>query len=227
MMVGAVCWGYRMRPSDAPCSSITYVIEDEDERLYVTPRELDLLLQTENIHPVGRTIDRGVLHRIEETVRRHPMVRTSECYATPRNEIRVRVTQRVPILRVVKPGDAYLIDTDRKVMQARASVRDSVLVVTGAVGVQIASTQLADFAEWLQDNSYWRSRVDHVTVQSPQMVYLYLRDGQPRVVMGSLYGYPRKLAKLRTFFERGTEATQDKHYTELDIRFRGQVIGRK
>jgi len=28
------------------------------------------------------------------------------------------------------------------------------------------------------------------------------------------------------FIENGAEATQDKNYTELDLRFKGQVIGR-
>ena len=58
------------------------------------------------------------------------------------------------------------------------------------------------------------------------MVYLYLRGGLPRVVLGNMQGYERKLAKLRTFLDEGTEAMAGKKYTELDVRFRGQVVGR-
>ena len=90
MMVGAVLWGMAMRPSDAPCKAITYIIEDKNERLYVTEGELTQVLITENIYPVGRAIDRGLLHRIESAMRRHPMIRTAECYTTPRHEVRVR-----------------------------------------------------------------------------------------------------------------------------------------
>ena len=140
--------------------------------------------------------------------------------------MRVRLTQRVPLLRVMTASDTYLIDEDRQVMPAMAVVKDSVLVVRGAVGVQIASGALGDFAEWLQTNKYWRERVRYVYVQSPQMVYLYLRGGLPRVVLGNMQGYERKLAKLRTFLDEGTEAMAGKKYTELDVRFRGQVVGR-
>ena len=126
------------------------------------------------------------------------------------------------------PGDTYFVDTDRKIMPVRASVRDSVLQVTGAVGVQMASGVLGDFAEWLQDNRYWHQRIHHVQVKNPQMVYVYLNGAMTnRAVLGPMNRYAQKLEKLRTFLENcPPEAMADKHYTELDLRFRGQVIGR-
>ena len=47
-----------------------------------------------------------------------------------------------------------------------------------------------------------------------------------RVVLGSMKDYENKLNKLRVFLENGADATRDKHYMELDLRFKGQVIGR-
>lgn len=232
MLIAAAVWGYLMTPTQTPCASITYIVEDGKHRMYLTADELSAKLRAEDIYPVGRQQDLVSLHRIERSVAAHPMVRTSECYLTPRDEVMVRLTQRVPVLRVQVPGDTYFIDTDRRVMQYRSAVKDSVLTVTGAVGVQMASTQLADFAEWLQGNKYWRKRIDHVYVASPHMIYIYVKDeglkvqGE-RIVLGSMYGYERKLRKLRTFYENSGAALEDKQYTELDIRFRGQVIGRK
>lgn len=228
LLVTAVVWGYKMTPSSLPCVALDYTIEDAGERMYLTETELTQLLREENLYPVGRQLDRVSLHRIEQAVAHHPMVRTAECYLTPRNEVQVELTQRIPLMRVNTQGDTYIVDTDRRVMQARAAVRDSVLTVTGTVGVQMAVTQLADFAEWLQHSRYWRTRVHHLHVQAPSRVYVYLRDaGTPRVLLGTMHGYPRKLDKLRTFLEYGEEAIQGKQYTELDVRFHGQVIGRK
>lgn len=227
VLVAAVVSGIRMTPTDTPCSAIRYDIRDRDERMYLTEAELSRLLQSAELYPVGRHLDRGMLHRIERTIEAHPMVRTAECYLTPRNEMRVRITQRVPLLRVQTPGDTYFIDCDRRVMPVRETVKDSVLIARGAVGVQIASKQLADFAEWLEDESYWKSRVAYVYVQSPQMVYLYLRGAAvPRALVGPMRGYDGKLHKLRTFLENGAEAIQDKQYHEVDLRYKGQVIGR-
>lgn len=227
LLLTAAVWGYKMTPVSTPCVSLEYIIEDKAERMYLTEIELNQLLYTEDIYPVGRAHDRVSMHRIEQAISRHPMVRTAECYITPRHEVKVRLTQRVPLLRVQVAEGAYFIDTDRRVMQARASVRDSVLVVTGAVGSQIAASQVADFAEWLQENEYWRAHIHHLHMTSPLMAYIYLGgENQPRVAIGVLRGYDRKLRKLRTFLEHSGEATKDKQYKELDVRFFGQVIGR-
>lgn len=226
LLIAAVVCGYKMRPKSDVCRSIEYIIEDCSERLYLTEQELQQVLREENIEPVDRSVDQVSLHRIEKAITRHPMVRTAECYITPRNEVKVRLTQRVPLLRVQTPGDTYFVDTDRKVMPVRAAVRDSVLVVTGAVGVQSATHQLADFALWLQHTPYWQKRIHHVYVHSPQMIYLYLNGEHPRIVLGAIRDYERKLTKLQTFLENSPEEVKQKTYTELDVRFRGQVIGR-
>ena len=110
-------------------------------------------------------------------------------------------------------------------------MRDKVPVVTGNVGVTQASNSLADFALWLQKNDYWRPRIHHLQVQNPQMVYLYLSDQHSlisvqRVVLGSMRGYEAKLNKLRVFLEDGKEAQKDKQSREIDLRFKGQVVGR-
>ena len=227
LLLAAVVWGYRMTPSSQSCTALEYIISDRSERLYLTTSELDRMLLSADLYPVGKTVDSLSLHRIEKAVRSHPMVRTAECYLTPRNEVRVRLTQRVPLVRVQSQTDTYLIDTDRRVMQARAAVKDRVLPVTGNVGQQMASKQMADFAEWLQDEPYWQERIHHLYVQTPIMVYIYMRgENQPRAVLGAMRGHAQKLKKLKTFYRNSPEEVKAKNYTELDLRFRGQVIGR-
>ncbi len=227
LLVAALVWGYQMTPSAEPCSTLTYTIEDSDERLYLSERELNALLRAQDIYPVGRPIDRVSLYRIEEAIQAHPMVRTAECFATPNNEVRVKITQRIPLLRVKTQVDTYFIDTDRHMMPAREAIKDKVLTATGAVGPQIAANQLADFAEWVADERYWREKIAYLYVRSPQMIVLHLTDTiQPRVLIGPMRDYERKLNKLRVYLDNGGPATADKKYYELDIRFRGQVIGR-
>lgn len=231
LLIGAAVCGFRMTPTDTPCASMRYIIEDKAERMYLTESELNMLLYAEDVYPLGRKLNLVSLHRIEQAIKAHPMVRTAECYLTPRNEVRVQITQRVPMLRVQTHADTWFVDTDRRVMQARAAVKDSVLLVTGNVGPQMAVGQMADFAEWLQDHRYWRTRVHHLYVQSPFMLYLYLKDDagkmqSTRIVLGAMNGFERKLRKMRTFMENAGPAIEGKNYTEYDLRFRGQVIGR-
>ncbi len=232
LLIAAVVSGYKARPAEQECHSLRYIIEDREDRMYLTEIELTQNLRAKDLYPVDRVVAPTTLHHIEKTIAQHPMVRTAQCYITPRGEMRIRITQRVPLLRVQTPVELYFIDTDRRVMAYRESVRDKVPVVTGNVGVTMASHVLADFALWLQADKYWNARIHHLHVQNPQLVYLYLSN-QPlaisiqRVVLGPMRGYEQKLNKLRVFLENGKDALTDKQYREIDLRFKGQVIGRK
>lgn len=226
-LCSAVWWGDAMTPKDIPCKAVNYEIADSEERAYVTPAELTKTLQNVGLFPLGEPRNTIQIQQIEWTIKNHPMVRTAECFLTPRNEMVIRLTQRVPLLKVQNPGDAYFIDTDRKVMEARPVVTDSVLLVVGAIGVQSARTQFAQFAQWLQKDEYWRSRVDHIYMQTPQMAYVYLKGHHtPRIALGTMSDYQNKLRKARFFLDQSPELTQGKQYTELDVRFKGQIIGR-
>lgn len=228
LMVAAVVWGYQSRPTDMPCAALEYIITDSDERMYLSETELTALLQQEDIYPVGRKLNLVSLHRIENAILRHPMVRTAECYLTPRHVVRVRITQRVPVLHVRTALDNYFIDSDRKVMPFRNAIRDQVLLVTGTIGVQTAAGTMTDFAYWLQKDDYWRERIHHLELQSPQWVNLYYIDNGEvdKAVLGTMRNYENKLRKFRTFLQNRPSDIREKNYTEYDLRFKGQVIGR-
>ena len=84
MLIGAMVAGYELTSTAAPCISLRYTIEDADERMYLTEGELNALLRAEGIYPVGQMMNTVSLHRIERSIGHHPMVRTAECYITPR-----------------------------------------------------------------------------------------------------------------------------------------------
>ena len=228
VMLVALSWGRKHTPRTVACTAIEYDLLDSQQRQYVETYELDRVLDKEHIHPVDQPLSSVQLQRMEETLKQHPMIRTAECYLTPRNIVHVQLTQRVPLLYVQLPDECYYIDTDRKKMEDRASIKDKVLTVRGAVTEELAATDFADLAQWVQTNGYWRDRILYAELKNPQMMYLYLRDpNQPRIIVGDIAGFRAKLGKLRTYFENGAEATKGKHYTELDLRFQDQVIGRK
>ena len=232
LMATAVWWGYTSRPLAETCRAIEYDILDSKQREYVSETELNELLKNEGIYPVGNSVSILSLSRIETAMRHHPMVRTAECYLTQQNIVWVDITQRVPLLRVQKPGEYYIVDTDRRQMQARDQVKDSVLMVTGTVGIRAATTEIADFAQWLQGNRYWRERIERVHMRTPRMAVLYMRQplpngNKPAVVLGEMSDFENKLRKLRIYIENGEEAWAEKYYRELDLRFQGQVIGRE
>lgn len=216
----------RSQQRDEKCQRLVCRIMDADERTYVDEAELVALLKRHNAYPVGEYLHRVNLQQMENLVREHPMVRTAECYTSEDGSVRLRITQRVPLLKVITANESYFVDTDRKRMPVREEVRDTVLCVTGKVGEQAAVGYIADFADWLQDNVYWQPRIATLEVQDPRHVRLHQRRKGETILLGELDGYERKLQNAKRFYLQ-TECISKPHYTALDLRFRAQVVGIK
>ena len=201
-------------------------IVDKDERLYVSEQELFTLLKQHNAYPVGEYLHRINLQHMENIIRQHPMVRTAECYTAEDGTARIRVTQRVPLLKVVTADEAYYIDTDRHKMPLRSSIHDTVPVAMGEVGFEMASTVLADFAEWVQEDDYWRAHIEAIDVRLPKQVCIKQTGKQEDLMIGDLMGYAGKLEKAEVFYRR-TASMEKPRYRTLDLRYRGQVVARR
>lgn len=227
LLIAGICAGQAGLP-DTVCTVLRYDITDAKERLYLSEDELNGLLRAQDAYPIGKPLSQVSLQRIEDVVQTNPMVRTAQCYTNPQGEVNIRLAQRKPLLKVITTDDSYIVDTDRKRMPIRESIQDTMLVVSGRVGQQMATGQIADFAKWWQDNAYWRARIKYMEVQTPH--YIRLLPANPEaemVVLGDLNGYRDKLRKLRIYYENeGNKLGQGK-YKELDLRFDGQVVGRK
>lgn len=206
------------------CRQCQVHVLDEQQRQYVGYGELMQLLQNKGLYPVGKPLNRVALQPIEELIRRHPMVRTAECYKTVDGNVSISLTQRQPVVRVVTAAETYFVDTDHKLMPVRESVTTPVLVATGAVSHRMAQEELTDFALWLRQDKYWRRYIDRVEVQNPKMVHLKQIDQRATILLGDWQGYEKKLSKLRHWYEADTLIHQNQ-YQQVDLRFHNQVIG--
>lgn len=224
-MVFGVIMGQR-NTSVTVCPKLQINILDIDERLYLTTDELIDQLWLKNLYPVKQPLTSIPTQAIENLTLQHPMVRTAECYKTCDGVVHIDLTQRVPLLRVVTQDGQYYIDTDRKKMPARASIKTPVLIATGNVGPRMAANELSDFAEWLQESDYWHKRISYVKVANPRSIQVVQRDSAATILLGEITNYQPKLNKLQKWYQ-GIQGIDISIYHQLDVRYKGQVIGIK
>jgi cell division protein FtsQ len=221
----AAVWSYE-RANTHTCPTLDITITDFAKRQYVTASELVTLLKKNGLYPVGKTASTIETQQIENFIRNHPMVRKAECYILPDGTVCVRLSQRIPVLRVVTGDMSYFVDTDRTKMPVRESVTTPVLVATGNIGERMACNELADLVLWLEENSYWKEKIQSIHVVHPKMVYLIQRPDGTHIILGEISGFRQKLGKLRTLYDKGFDEIGWQTYQELDLRYAGQVIGR-
>ena len=208
------------------CKQLVVNISDKEKRYFISEKEIAATLSQNGLAVVGKDMESIGTQQIEDIVRSHEIVRTAECYKTQLGNVRIDLTQRVPLLRVTTAAESYFIDTDRKRMPVRAGIDTKVIPVSGHVGQQMAQNEIADFVVWLEDNTYWSQRITAIDVKEGKQFVLRQKDGSS-VMLGELANYKQKLKRLRIFLEEKDKGAEIPQYKEFDLRYKEQVIGRK
>lgn len=208
------------------CTQVDIVVEDSVSRQYVDAMEVEGYLKARGCYALSKAMCEVDCHMIEQALLKHEMIRTASCYKTPFGAVRIRVTQRVPVLCVKTAEGNYLVDADRRVMPYRSGMKLDVPVFTGAINKCAATEEYYDFVLWLQDNSYWGERIRDVYVRNPKLVVLSQKDYSAKIVLGKLDGYEDKLARLRSLYKKGFDVLGYPECRELDLRYAGQVVRR-
>lgn len=224
VLVGGI-WCSRQADTSL-CTQVDVVVEDSVSRQYVDAMELEGYLKARGCYALTKAMSEVDCHMIEQALLKHEMIRTASCYKTPFGAVRIRVTQRVPVLCVKTAEGNYLVDADRRVMPYRSGMKLDVPVFTGAISKCAATEEYYDFVLWLQDNSYWGERIRDVYVRNPKLVVLSQKDYSAKIVLGKLDGYEDKLARLRSLYKKGFDVLGYPECRELDLRYAGQVVRR-
>ena len=220
------CWAAQ-RPTQLPCAWLRVEVTDSLDRRFVESDELRRMLQREGLVPKGLSMEEISCQAIEDCLMKHDMVRTAECFKLVNGGVCVRVTQRVPALYVMSNEGAYYVDTDREIMPVCKTIDVDVPRFKGAVGKRAATEEYFDFALWLTKNRYWKSRIQDVQVVNPKHLVLHQKDDRGKIILGDLSQYEHKLDKLQKLYTKGLEYIDYQNYREYDLRYQGQVIGRK
>ena len=148
VLVGGI-WCSRQTDTSL-CTQVDVVVEDSVSRQYVDAMELEGYLKARGCYALTKAMSEVDCHMIEQALLKHEMIRTASCYKTPFGAVRIRVTQRVPVLCVKTAEGNYLVDADRRVMPYRSGMKLDVPVFTGAISKCAATEEYYDFVQWLK-----------------------------------------------------------------------------
>jgi cell division protein FtsQ len=210
--------------SDIKCENIHLQVSDYDQFQFISEHDVETQLKNQGNYPIGHLHSDIDLTAMEQSLEQLNMVKGVTCYFTSNGDVRVSVTQRVPVFRVMYDGVDYYVDTDRKRM--RTSIRFSayVPVVTGYVDFEFASTELYDFIVYLQSESRWRSAFTQINICNGSEIELIPRVGDFVVRLGSLERYESKLEKLDKFLSVLPKYHSWDKYSVINLEFRDQVV---
>lgn len=214
----------RPAEKDVVCRDVRVEIGKGVIEGFLTPADVRRMLLEDGINPVGRAMADINLRTIEEKLEAKELIDAAECYRTQGGNVCIKVTERVPVVRVMSSGgDDYYVDKDGKTMQ-NTGYACNLMVATGSVDRPYARRVLAPLGRLIMADDFWRNQIEQVNVLPDSTVELVPRVGNHIIYLGRPVGVTKKLQRLRKFYKYGLSQAGWNKYSRISVEFSNQIV---
>ncbi len=177
------------------------------------------------------------ISRVEQALEQDPAVGDADVYMDAANRLQINITQREPILRIRDNGGGdYYIDPKGKKFPWSKEFTPRVLVATGHIPVYQEDFEkkersilkdLVNLTRFIRENEFWNKMIQQVHVTDKNEFILIPLVGNHKIMFGDAEEMEAKFHKLEIFYNQGLTYKGWQEYDVVDIRYKGQVVGRK
>jgi cell division protein FtsQ len=209
------------------CENLLVNVVDTLERHYISNDEIENILKNAGLSPVGKNISDINTAAIEEKLLGNKLIKKAECYKTVDGTVRIKIYQRIPVLRIFSNKGNYYVDNEGERMPIPRNFAAYVPVASGYIENEYAQTKLYEFALFLQKDKFWNSQIEQIYIDQNGDVELTPRVGSHQIILGKIEDYRKNLAKLRLFYEKGLNKMGWNRYSIINLKYDGQVVCKK
>lgn len=185
------------------------------------------VLQEHSIDPVGLPLEEIDPEKIEATLLMHPLVGKVQCYKTAGDLLRINLSSKVPLVRVINNrGQDFYVDSKGEILTQR-SLAVQLPVATGYIDRQFAANELLQVVRELDRSEFWKAQVEQINVTKDGQIELVPRVGDHLLILGTADNVEQKLERLMNFYEKGLDNVGWNKYRSISVAYDGQVVCKK
>lgn len=172
--------------------------------------------------------------RIERFLEEDAFVKNAEVAITANSKVKVLVTQRQPVLRIIdSEGVQYYLDETGQRVPLSKHFTARTLVATGNIPHFTSDFQfrkkhllkdLFQLTQVILADPLWSAMFEQVYVNRRNEFVLVPKVGDQLVILGGVDNLEQKLRRLRIFYEEGLSHEGWQKYSTIDLRYKGQVV---
>lgn len=206
------------------CQNLRIEVVDDDQADFVSVEDIRTLLNDSKLNPVGKNIEDVSLGKIKKAVDRHQFVLRSLCYATPKGDVVIEVSQKLPIFRVMpEVGEGFYIDANGNKIPHVQYPAD-VIVVTGAVNYPKMKPVLSTFGNIIMEDKFWNDMIEQIHFLHNGKVEMTPRIGNHIVALGKPQDLALKLARLKRLYEKVINVVGWEKYSRISMEYNNQAV---
>ena len=185
------------------------------------------VLQEQSIDPVGMPLEEIDPERIEATLLMHPLVGKVQCYKTGGDMLRINLSSKVPLVRVINNrGQDFYVDSRGEILTQR-SLAVQLPVATGYIDRQFAAGELLGVVRVIDRSEFWKGQVEQINVTKDGQIELVPRVGDHLLIIGTADNVEDKLDRLMNFYEKGLDNVGWNKYRSISVAYENQVVCKK
>ena len=205
---------------------------------FIDKQEVDQILQTNSHTLIGRRLEGINIQDLENKLRANPFIEFAKVYTEMDGVLRVEVSQRQPILRIMNHYDMdFYVDQHGLKIPLSPNFTARVLVANGFIDelftnhVDSLHTKLAKdlflTADFIRKDSLWDAQIAQLYVNKDHEIELIPRVGSQRILIGNADSLQVKFANLIAFYKQVLPKVGWDKYSTINIKYSGQVVGIK
>jgi cell division protein FtsQ len=205
---------------------------------FIDKQEVDQILQTSSHTLIGRKLEGINIQDLENKLRANPFIEFAKVYTEMDGVLRVEVSQRQPILRIMNHYDMdFYVDQHGLKIPLSPNFTARVLVANGFIDelftnhVDSLHTKLAKdlflTADFIRKDSLWDAQIAQLYVNKDHEIELIPRVGSQRILIGNADSLQVKFANLMAFYKEVLPKVGWDKYSTINIKYSGQVVGIK
>lgn len=228
------------------CNNINVSIVDSLSNQFVTKSEMIEFLRQPELNVIGNSITSINTKKLEQEILNNQSVKNAEVFVTVKGDIRVEVTQRKPIVRIInKKGESYYIDQEGAIMPLSGKYASHVLVANGNIVEHFEINRTKDvlcdktvenqgknkiicdlflLCKFIDDNDFWRAQIEQIYVNDEMEFEIIPRVGAHQIFFGDINNYKMKFRNLEAFYLQGLNNVGWNKYDKINLKFENQVI---
>lgn len=220
------------------CTKVNINISDSNNSGFLSAEEIKAILEKDKLYPLNRQLSSIEPRKIEEALKVGPFVDTAQCYITENGHINIRISQRMPIIRIKNnKGEDYYLDDNGGILPNSKYTSD-LIIATGDISKWFAHFAITPMAKAINKSEFWLNQIEQINVRPDKGIELVPRVGNHIIFIGYLpirrnkaandkgidEFVTKKLERTEKFYRYGLSQAGWNKYSYIDVEFDNQII---
>ena len=223
-----------------PCEKLVINVRSHNGNHFLYPADVRTII-TERLDTVeGQIMTPGLLQETDQIVQGIPHVERANIYRTINNELRIDITLRDPLLRVINSrNQSYYIDRNGYMFPLSENYSARVMIATGRIQTEYSPgknitdpdeeheqslQQLYELAKYIDQDDFWKAFIDHIYVRANGKFELTPKNGAHIIEFGYAERVENKFSNLRKFYLNTLPQIGWHYYNKVNVEFNDQII---